>query len=191
MIIPGLTVDDELFDAAAAGIAAHVPDLAPLTWRQFTAPAGWTLVPDAEGVGYKAELTLVADAERTVRTNIWFLPDLRGGQTSMPHSHPWPFRTHVLLGGYREDRYVATPSGPVAAVLGMEHRPGGINDVPLTTYHEVTEIYAPGRTLSLMVCGPRHPDGWGYLDVHTGAHRPVPADPTFTARLRALNPHQR
>lgn len=42
-----------------------------------------------------------------------------------------------------------------------------------------------------MVCGPRRPDGWGYLEVHTGLHRPVPADPTFAARLAALNPHRR
>jgi hypothetical protein len=189
-IIPGLTVDEELFGAAAAGIAAYLPDLAPLTWRRFTSPADWWLVPDADGVGYKAELTLADTTERTVKVNRWFLPDLRGGQEPAPHSHPWHFRAHVLLGGYSEDRYHVGRSGSVFVALGMEHHQGGTNEVPLVTYHEVTAIHEPGRTLSLMVCGPRTP-GWGYLDVHTGAHKPVPADPTFAARLAALNPHRR
>jgi hypothetical protein len=190
-IVTGLILDDEMYQAAAAGIAEHVPDLAPLTWSRFTTPTLWTLVPDDEGAGYKAELTLLADPDRTVKVNLWYLPDLRGGQTPTPHSHPWSFRAHVLLGGYSEDRYVPTHGGLIAALLGAQHQAGGTNRVPLTAYHEVTAIHEPGRTLSLMVCGPRHPQGWGYLDVRTGTHRPAPADPTFSARLAALNPHLR
>jgi hypothetical protein len=190
-IVPGLSVDDELFGAAEAGIAEHLPDLAPLTWDRFTSPAGWTLVPDAEGVCYKAELTLAADTGRTVKLNLWSRPDLRGGQAPMPHSHPWPFQAHLVLGGYTEDRYLPMLDGPIAAVLGMQHRAGDTNGVSLSSYHEVTAIHAPGRTLSLMVCGARRTDGWGYLDVHTGRPKQLPADPTFATRLRALNPHRR
>ncbi|MFI7337038.1 hypothetical protein ACIBUY_03760 [Streptomyces sp. NPDC050085] len=34
-IIPGLTVDRELYDAAVAGLAAHLPE-EQLTWQEFT-----------------------------------------------------------------------------------------------------------------------------------------------------------
>jgi hypothetical protein len=189
IIVPGLELTEAMYEAAAPGVAAHAPEFAPLTWERFTAPSDWWLVPDDCGDGYKAELVLREDAQAAVKLNLWFLPDLRGGEQSRPHSHPWDFRAHVLLGGYSEDRYVPD-AGAVRAERAVEHRSGGVNAVPRTVYHEVTEVHEPGRTLTLMVCGRGERGAWGYLDTSTGQHLPVPPDPKFGTRLRVLNPHQ-
>ncbi|MER5301358.1 hypothetical protein ABT039_18050 [Streptomyces lasiicapitis] len=186
---PGLLLDDVLFGAAEAGTATHTPHLAPLTWETFTAPSGWTLVPDDCGNGYKAELVLLSIRTATVKINLWFAPDLRGDQQPAPHSHPWDFNAHVLLGGYSEDRYIPDGAGAVRADHGVEHCRGGINTVPREIYHEVTDIHEPGRTLTLMVCGPGERGRWGYLDTTTGQHRAPGPDPGFSARLKAINPH--
>lgn len=183
LIAPGLTLDEQLYEAAAAGLLTAAPDLAPLTWERFTAAPDWALIPDESGACYKAELTLVNTIEQTIRINQWFLPDLRGGQAPKPHNHPWAFTSHILAGGYSEDRYDAGAAVPV------EHVAGGTNVVPRDLYHEVTEIH--DRTLSLMVCGRGLRGTWGYLDLDTGCHRPAEPDPHFSARFAALNPHLR
>ncbi|MFE7116616.1 hypothetical protein ACFU99_14505 [Streptomyces sp. NPDC057654] len=188
-IVPGLVVDNKLFEATAHGLATHVPEHEPLAWSTFTDSAGWTLVPDERGDGYKAELVLLNTMARTIKINLWFLADRRGGQQSQPYSHPWPFTAHILLGGYNEDRY--TPNGAsVLAQRGVEHREGDVNEVPRRIYHEATDIHDPSRTLTLMMCGPGQRGTWGYLDTSTGQHIPVQPDPEFTSRLKALNPHQ-
>ncbi|MEU8954925.1 hypothetical protein AB0C93_11535 [Streptomyces sp. NPDC048518] len=185
---PGLVLDDVLYGAAEAGTATHVPHLAPLTWETFTAPPRWTLVPDGCGNGYKAELTLLGTRKATVKINLWIAPDLRGDQQPAPHSHPWDFDAHVLLGGYSEDRYIPDGDGGVRAEHGVGHSSGGSNTVPRDVYHEVTEIHQPGRTLTLMVCGPGERGRWGYLDLATGQHRAAAPDLDFSARLQAINP---
>ncbi|MFB7630472.1 hypothetical protein ACFC0M_05915 [Streptomyces sp. NPDC056149] len=189
-VAPELVLDDVMFNAAEAGVAAHLPGLAALTWERFTVPADWTLVPDDRGAGYKAELVLLNTPERTAKINVWFAPDLRGGEDPTPHSHPWDFVAHVLLGGYNEDRYTLD-GGSVRAERGVEHVAGGANRVVREVYHEVTEIHAPGATLSLMVCGRGERGRWGYLDLATGLHQATASDPDFGARLRALNPQHR
>ncbi|MFE7135431.1 hypothetical protein ACFVIM_31685 [Streptomyces sp. NPDC057638] len=191
-IAPGLVLDDEQFGAAEAGVAARAPGLGALTWERFTTPRDWTLVPDECGRGYKAEFVLFSTRAATAKVNVWFAPDLRRGREPFPHphSHPWAFDAHVLLGGYDEDRY--TPDGgAIRAERGVEHRAGGLNRVPLEVYHEVTAVHEPGRTLTLMVCGPGERGRWGYLDLATGQHRGAAPDPGFTERLKALNPQHR
>ncbi|RSN46560.1 hypothetical protein [Actinomadura sp. WAC 06369] len=186
-IIPGLVVTDPMRQAAAAALDAHAPDVGPLTWARWTQPEGWTLVPDEDGTAYKAELTLWQSDARTVRVNLWYAPDRRGGAQPRPHSHPWAFRSHILAGHYVEDRYELA-GGRVRTELGVEHRAGSVNEIPRELYHEVTEV-EPG-TLTLMLCGPGERGGWGYLDPETGQHTPTGPDPAFRARLAALNPHQ-
>lgn len=188
-IIPGLVVDSEMYEAAESGLALHAPDAPRLTWETFTAVDGWTLVPDDCGQGYKAEFVLRNDAERTLKINSWYLPDLRAGDKPKPHSHPWDFYAFILMGGYTEDRY-ELDGDTVVTNLGVTHRSGSVNEVPRTLYHEVTEIHDPGRTLTLMVCGAGQRGTWGYLDVRTGEHTRTAPDPGFKDRLRALNPHQ-
>ncbi|MCL7377012.1 hypothetical protein [Streptomyces sp. 35G-GA-8] len=105
-ITPQFTVTEGIFEAAAAGIAAHAPDVGPLEWERFTAPGGWLLILDDQGELSKAEMSLLVTAERTVRLSVCVRPDLRGGQKPMPYNHPWSsFTGHVLLGGYAEDRH--------------------------------------------------------------------------------------
>ena len=188
-VLPGLTITDTLREAAVHGVAVHAPDLAHLLPRLLLDPTAWWAVPDERGDAYKHELVVHTTRERTLKLNVWTLPDLRGGQTSRPHSHPWPFVAHILHGGYTEDRYLPD-AGTVLAHRRVEHAAGEANDVGLHVYHEVTEIHEPGATLSLMVCGPGERGRWGYLDTDTGAHRAVERDLAFRARLAALNPHQ-
>ncbi|MFH8405295.1 hypothetical protein ACH4FX_11045 [Streptomyces sp. NPDC018019] len=190
-IIPGFTVDEAMHEAAAAALAAHAPQLGlGLSWERFTAPASWWLVPDEAGDACKAELVLREDAEATAKINLWLLPDRRAQDgRPTPHSHPWSFRSWILMGGYDEDRYELT-DGQVRADLAVAHRRGTVNDVGGALYHEVTDIHEPGRTLTLMVCGPGVRGRWGYLDTDTGRHIPSVPDTGFADRLRALNPHR-
>ncbi|MFE2046691.1 hypothetical protein ACFXAZ_38430 [Streptomyces sp. NPDC059477] len=188
-IAPGLTLTEAQYAVAAEAIATHLPDLAPLTWNRFTAASGWWLVPERDGDLAKAELVLQEDhLERTVKINLWFLPDLRDA-APRPHSHPWDFTARILTGGYTETRYEARTDRIDTAEV--QHLAGGANPIDRATYHEVTGLHAaPGDTMTLMVCGPGERGTWGYLDPDTGTHSRPEADPTFPERLRRLNPHR-
>ena len=187
-IVPGLIVDEEMFDAGVAGLKAHAPD-ERLTWDSFTDEQNWTLVPDPDGSGYKAEYLVRREEERTVKINVWFSPDLRDGEAPKPHNHPWEFTAFILLGGYTEDRYEVVDGNVNKST--QEHKAGEQNHLPLTTFHEVTQISEPGRTLTLMVCGAGREGAWGYLDPVTGEFEENRSDPGFGRRLEDLNPRLR
>ncbi|MGW1071571.1 hypothetical protein [Streptomyces sp. NPDC002537] len=190
-VIPGLTVDEPMYETAVEGLALRVPSLT-LAWEQFIAPTSWWLVPDESGRASRAELTLLETQQSTIKINIWLRPDLRGPDgTPLPHSHPWDFDSYILTGGYDEDRYRLAGDGQVHADPGVAHQHGGTNHVNRALYHEVTHVHAPGATMSLMVCGRGERGAWGYLDLSTGRHRPAAPDPAFRAKLRALNPQHR
>ncbi|KOT62926.1 MULTISPECIES: hypothetical protein [Streptomyces] len=186
--VPGLTINESMYEAAVAGIAAHASDLA-LAWERFTAPTSWWLIPDESGLASRAELTLRETQQSTIRINIWMRADLRGpGGTPLPHSHPWSFESHILMGAYDEDRYRLTDDGQVHSHTGVTHQGGTTNRIDRAVYHEVRHIHAPGATLSLMKCGRGERGAWGYLDLAAGRHLPAAPDPCFTAKLKALNP---
>ncbi|MGF7229460.1 MAG: hypothetical protein ACQR33_05795 [Candidatus Saccharibacteria bacterium] len=189
-IIPGLTVSDDMFERAEVAITKLnlTPDFL-FTWRSFTDPKKWLLIPDPECFGYKAELTLHQTEQSTIKVNIWYGPDLRAGETPKPHNHPWDFTAHVLLGSYNETRYDSSNSG-APLIQDRVHAEGGQNHVPLHVFHEVTEV-EPGKTMSLMVCGRGTKGQWGYIDPHTGAFELTAPDPTFRDRLLQLNPQHR
>lgn len=187
-IIPGLAVNEEMFDAAVAGLSAQLPD-EQLTWDSFTNENNWTLIPDPDGFGYKAEFLLRREAGRTAKINLWFGPDLRDGEAPKPHNHPWEFTAFILLGGYTEQRYEVV-DGKVTSTTQV-HRAGEQNHLPLTTFHEVTAITEPGRTLTLMLCGAGRNGEWGYIDPQTAKFEANQPDPGFHARLQALNPRLR
>lgn len=196
-VVPGLTLDESLFEVAAAGLAAHAAHLPALSWEGFTDPTSWWLIPEEDGLLSKAELTVVKGAAETVKLNIWFRGDVRDRGRPMPHNHPWDsFTGHVLSGGYSEDRYVRDTGYPrgVSFTKGVEHVASSGNVVPKALFHEVREIHEPGRTLSLMTCSTGRRGDWGYLDIDTGGYvansdyQPV-AD--FTGLLMALNPQHR
>lgn len=45
-VIPGLVLDDTMYELAAAGIADHAPHIDPLTRERWLDPAGWSNIPD-------------------------------------------------------------------------------------------------------------------------------------------------
>lgn len=186
-VAPGLTLDGKLFTAAAAGVAEHLPELGPLTWETFTSN-DWLLVPDEQtGEAYKAELTLIKSATRTAKINLWLAPDRRGGGAPSPHNHPWDFHSMIMDSSYVESRWILR-NGAVEEELDVEHHAGAVNKIGREVFHEVTEVI-PGRTLTLMVCGPTMAE-WGYIDPADGQFSAATLPPRFLDLQRALNPHK-
>lgn len=203
-IIPGLTLDEELYGAAAEGLTTHAPALPALTWEEITDPSRWWLVPspDNDDAGrplpYKAEFLVTQTADLTVKINRWYRPDLRAGETSRPHTHPWEvMEAYPVVGGYEDQHWHRTAAGQLVEVGTSLNVPGKVNRIHHRDYHEVTAITDPGRTVSVIVCGrwihdEAHQGVWGHLDLHTGNHVPVQRDPAeqaaFQARMYEINP---
>lgn len=213
----GLELDDEMYELARAVLAEEAPEQVPdFTWERFIRRESWMLIPDMEFDGlrwYKAEFVIKHGApyHQTVKLNIWRSPDLRKDGAPLPHNHPWPFFSRVLRGGYAEDRYevrrnrnkilvdphTAWDVEGTDVTQNVAHLAGETNDLPLTTFHEVTEIFEPGQTLSLMNCDLGRKEGWGHLeDDGKGNLVYVPnklgeLDTRFMPRMLELNPHRR
>lgn len=195
-VIPHLTVDDTMYDLAMWGIDDHAPDLEPLTWKRFTDPDGWALIPDTDGEVSKAELTLLNGVGRTVKLNVWYRPDVRGGEEEkLHHNHRWStFTGYLLRGGYdelRSRRINIDPETGLADVvvdpLVTHNSPDG-NVVPHDVFHEVVRIHEPG-TMSLMVCGYGEYGDWCHVDIPTGkliTQQPVAG---FNDMYKKLTPH--
>lgn len=190
-IAPGLAVDEEMYGTAHWGILRQHPRVGKLTWKQFTDPSRWWLIPTRDGSLSRAELTVREDVTETVKINVWFMPERSSEKGKpQPHSHPWDFRSHMLMGAYYEDRYTLQ-DGRVRSEHSISHLLGEAHDMPRAVYHEVTGAWSPGRTMSLMVCGTGERGSWGHLDPDKGEHIPAARDPQFLAKLKALNPHRR
>lgn len=100
-------------------------------------------IPAPDGTAYKSELTLFRDAEETVKLVFWYAPDPR----PTPHTHPWPFASRILHGGYKEERYSLSGQYLESRV----YRAGDVNICPMHAPHRVVEVL-PG-TVTLMECG--------------------------------------
>ncbi len=210
-----LVLDDEMYELALAALGEFAPEQVPdFTWERFIARESWLLIPDTEFDGlrwYKAEFTIKHGwpYHQTIKLNKWKLPDLRQDGAPLPHNHPWPFISRVLRGGYKEDRYEvrrnrnkilveprqAWPVDSASVQPSVIHLAGQTNDLPLTTFHEVTEILDPD-TLSIMNCDLGRKEGWGHLeDDGKGNLVYVPnklgaLDARFKPMMKALNPHR-
>lgn len=203
-VIPGLILDEEIFGAAAECLAAHAPAHCALTWEAFTDPARWWLVPspddDDTGVplAYKAEFVVVQTADLTIKINIWYRPDLRAGEISKPHTHPWlVMEAHPAMGAYEDEHWHRTATGLLVQKGSVLNVPGSVNRIFDRDYHEVKYVASPGRTVSVIVCGrwlhdEAHKGIWGHLDLDTGCHVPVQRDPVeqerFRVRMYRINP---
>jgi hypothetical protein len=188
--IPDLKLTHDLYERAADGVRTHLPSLPALTREGFADLSSWACIPDDQGLLSKAEKILVRTPTLTAKINIWFRADLRGGNKPLPHNHPWTRFTGYLLGaGYDEDRY-EVEGQDVTATLGLRHVSPAANTLDHATYHEVSAVHEPGKTLSLMVCSAWRRGDWGHLDVDTGRHIPLEADPDFDAKFAALNRHR-
>ncbi|GAB3435387.1 hypothetical protein [Flindersiella endophytica] len=205
-VAAGLVLDEHMYAAVIDALHRYAPEhTAGLSWERFVARTSWCLVPDVNRPQlpfYKAELDVYNEPGwlRKLRLNVWTAPDLRRDGTPMPHNHPWAFESHVLMGGYTEDRYEVTSeqhaAGGSAVGAGVEaatrqHVAGDLNQIAKATFHEVTDILVPGRTVTLMDCGPSTSGDWGYLDPDTGTFTPNTPDPLFLQLLRDRNPHLR
>lgn len=207
-VTPELVLDDETFEMALAELKVCAPHaVANFTWERFTARTSWALIPDVENTDnpwYKAEMqiAILDDYTQTLKLNVWRAPDLRRTGEPTPHNHPWPFVGRVLRGGYVETRYMPSqpnrllvnPSeswdlGTVVVEKDVEHAAGTKNVIDLATFHEVTEILDPGRTVSLMDCDLGRKNGWGYIDPDTGIYTPTTLDPKFLELFMDRNPH--
>lgn len=194
-VLPGLTLDHDMYELAAAGVAEHAPHLGPLTWERFTDPRDWLLIPDLDGEISKAELTLEVGVSSTVKLNEWFRPDVRGGaEEQIPHNHRWQvFHGHLLRGAYSELRYHRLDPDPETGraevvCVPSAHTSPEVNSVGHDVFHEVDSC-EPG-TLSLMVCGPGEFGDWCHLDVATGRLRREQPVASFNTMFAALNPHR-
>lgn len=209
-VAPGLILDEEMYGLAHEALSRIAPEQIPwFTWERFISYISWIRIPDPEhpGTWYKAEFTIKGGAPwlQLVRLNVWRSADLRKTGEPMPHSHPWPFVGNLLLGGYEEVRYEVANSdgllanpyeewniGGVGLVQNVMHQAGDTNSLALRTFHEVTRILEPGRTMSMMNCGQGRKNGWGYLDLDKGLYVPKlmsPPDELFSSLLLDLNPH--
>jgi hypothetical protein len=203
-VIPGLVVDDELHAAAAGGLAVHAPTLPAISWEEFTDPTRWWLVPSPDDdaascpLPYKAEFLVIQTAFFTVKVNIWYRPDLRAGETSRPHTHPWEvMEAYPVHGSYEDEHWIRTASGQLVGQGSVINERGSVNRIFARDYHEVTAVADPGRTVSVLVCGrwihdAHHRGIWGHLDLATGCHVPVQLDEDelarFRTRLSRINP---
>ncbi|TCO57144.1 hypothetical protein [Actinocrispum wychmicini] len=203
-IVPGLVLDDEMLDAATAGLAEHAPEVPALTRDQLLDPLRWWRVPgpddDDAGVplACKDEFVVFRSDDLTIKIMRWLGPDLRKGETSQPHTHAWRvMEAHPLLHGYVDDHWYRTATGVVVHQGSTINLAGDVNRIFDLDYHEVIEVVEPGRTLSLVICGPRVLDAqgrgkWGHLDLDTGCHVPIQRNSDehqrFRQRLYRINP---
>ena len=142
--------------------------------------------PNMKGGSYKTELTVVASKERTVKLTWWHAPDPR----REPHTHPWPFVSTILSGGYTESVYALGENG-VEFVETRTYKAGDQNHFPLfddagrRLAHTVDSV-EPG-TRTLMVCG-ESINQWGHFV--DGQYNTTP-NPDFFKNLCEINPHRR
>ena len=105
---------------------------------------------------------------------------LDGDEERAPHSHPFPFASLVLRGGYietvfypSETRWVATPGFPteVLGQLGLPHvierTRGKMHTFPRGNGQVHRIIAVQPRTKTLVFAGRRR-DSWGFFDSQRG-----------------------
>jgi hypothetical protein len=181
-------VKTDLGEGVETTIGSQLPALANLL---VTKPMH---VPDGSGSVFKTEVVIYRSPELTIKINYWHGDDPR----ATPHTHPWPFESFILHGGYTEITTLLSEDGTVS----KEHRTfaaGDRNVVPLWTAdgrrvgHTVGQVL-PG-TVTLMVCGPASPGlEWGHFEeAESGVFQYVKTspDPSFRDQLKAANKYMR
>jgi hypothetical protein len=138
--------------------------------------------PDKNGDPLRTVFLVKRTPEETIKIHWWHKAD----PLDLPHSHPWDFKSEILIGGYTEEVYKVNDKGVVTSEL-RTYNQGDVNTNIKDTYHRVVSII-PG-TVTRMITGPAT-DGnpWGWLDTETGEYKPAGKDPNFMNMLKALNP---
>lgn len=152
-------------------------------------------IPDDNGKVYKTELVLYQSDQQTFKLVFWHGPDPR--QT--PHTHPWPFRSYILHGGYDETRTVLNQLSGSITVTEHTYRKGELNVLPLYDHQQHLVAHAvhtvlPG-TVTLMCCDVALPGSeWGYVvsgGKETYHYTKAEPDPKFLTRLKEANRYMR
>ena len=133
-------------------------------------------IPDPDGRVYKTDLVLFSSPEKTVKLVFWYGADPRPA----PHTHPWPFTSYILRGGYVEDRYTLTGE----YISSHNYTAGDVNVCPVDVAHRVV-VVRPG-TVTKMVCGPQVP-GNVWHEVEGGA-LVLPDKQAFLDKFLPVNP---
>lgn len=182
----------ETFPKAEPAPALAAPSASTTSTGLATAGLGrdWSpfnLIPDQLGAPFKAESRRDGEKPGTLeRFTVWIGDDPRED----PHTHPWPFTTTLLTGGYTEDRYRRDAEGNWQRIGSYVHRKGAVVEVPAGDAHVVYDVL-PGTTTHMLIgkltAGTRD---WGHLlPSPDGGWTYVPneSDPSFLGRLQALN----
>jgi hypothetical protein len=142
------------------------------------------VVPNGKGEAFKIEQVVFRSPGATEKLVWWFGPD----DDRDPHNHPWPFDSEIRHGGYTSVTFWLE-NGAVRSEDRIV-RAGDRVHYPLHEYHLVKDILPGTRTR--MLCGQANPgNAWGYLDPKNGREYPAEPDPSFMARMVALNPWRR
>jgi hypothetical protein len=119
----------------------------------------------------------------TIKLHWWYKADTLD---TPPHSHPWDFKSEILVGGYKEQVWWVDSDGVVQNDI-RTYKVGDFNTNTIGTYHLVISV-EPG-TVTKMTTGPAtEGNTWGWLDVETGNHLEATLDPNFLDKQKVLNP---
>jgi hypothetical protein len=99
----------------------------------------------------------------------------RGDTDREHHNHPLWALSLILRGGYREERLMRD-----GTVRVRDYGPGSLNLIMPRTFHRVDLI--DGEAWTLIVSGPVHEEGWGFIDPETSAYIPHEDFRTWRAR---------
>lgn len=134
---------------------------------------------------FKSELVLLRLPDQATRKILWWhAADPR----TVPHNHPWDFRSAILSGGYTEERFRIDDGEIIREVV--EYAAGDVNVVPADVFHNVIDVKP--ETVTFLDCGPaRAGNEWGYLNPADGEysdwkqHSPE----NFVELFKLLNAH--
>jgi len=148
----------------------------------------FVLIPGLDGAPYKAESRRDGEEPGTLeRFSVWIFNDPRDD----PHTHPWPFTSRILTGGYSERRYRKGPDGEWREIGVYVHRAGAVVEMPAGDAHVVFDVKEGTTTHMLigkLIAGAQD---WGHLVEDEDGTRlgyvPVQPDAAFKSRLDVLN----
>lgn len=147
----------------------------------------FVFIPGNNGAPYKAESKRDGVEPGTLeRFTVWLDDDPRDD----PHTHPWPFVSTILSGGYRERRYRKV-DGIWRCIGERIYSVGDFVAMPADEAHVVFGVW-PGTTTHMKIgqltAGPRD---WGHIieaeDAALQQFVPATATPEFLATMAILN----
>ena len=142
-------------------------------------------IPGPDGLAFKTESRRDGLWPNTLeRWTVWHKPDPR----TVPHTHPWPFVSKIVKGGYKEARWTRNEeSGQWEFVGDFWYKEGDIVIVGKNDAHCIIELL-PG-TVTHMLIGALFagPQDWGHVNLLTHEVEKSKASKAFLDALADLN----